>query len=432
MEEDEKVEFRESLDEERTLRTIAAFANQKGGRVFIGIDDRGNAKSANIGKNKLEMLTRRIHDDIHPVVVFDARHERINGKEVLVVEVKEAKRKPVFYNGTAYKRVNKTTLKIVDPEELRNLFENKTIFFDDSICEGASLEGIDEKSVERFANLAASSGRLNASKLSVEEILRKLDLAHESKLKNGAIMLFGKKPLESFNVWGIRCAVLSSGGEFEAIEEFNENIMNSIEKVMDFILQNIRKEMRFEGLRRIETPSIPPEAIREALINAMAHRDYFFPSFIYVSIFPDYLEIKNPGRLEGMGIDDLSKIHPSVIKNARIANVLFLAGYIEKWGSGTLKMINLMREKNLMDPEFASNSMFSVKLFSQKMELNDRERFILKELEKHGRIIPSDISKKMHVSITTAINDLKHLVKLNFAEKVGKNKGSHYKYVKVS
>lgn len=430
MEENEITEFKEALDEDAIIKTITAFSNQKGGKIYVGIKDNGEIKGVVLGKQKIEQFTRKIHDEIKPTPVFSTEIEKSSGKDILVIEVIEARRKPIFYNGIAYKRVNKTTLKVSDPEEIRNLFTNKTVFFDEIICEGATLQDIEERDVAKFVALGQSAGRISLTKENTKDALEKLGLLERGKLKNGAIMLFGKEPRKFFKIWGIKCAGISDNFEFSGLEDYDQNIFVALEKAGEFIAKNIKKEIEVVGLRRIEKPVIPLEVVREALVNAVAHRDYFFHSYIYVAIHPDYLEIKNPGKLEGLTIEELSKDHTSVVKNPHIAQALYIAGFIDRWGSGTLKMTNYMREQRLRAPEFVTNGSFYVRLYYAKQFLNQREEFAIEKIKSENKVTPKEIANKFKVSITAAVSDLKRLVGHGIIEKIGKGKGSYYTFAK--
>ncbi|MFH1095243.1 MAG: RNA-binding domain-containing protein [Candidatus Micrarchaeota archaeon] len=429
--EDHKTEFKKSLDEDAIAKTMTAFANGHGGRVYVGISDDGNVVGARIGKQKLEQFTRRIHDDTTPPIAFETRFEKSGSEEVLVIEVHPAKRKPVFYLGLAYKRVNKTTLKITDPEELRSLFVNKTVFFDDTPCPSAGIKDLDEETIRQFTSMAVASGRLAHPATKEDEFLVKLGLMEGQELKNGAVMLFGRDPSAFFPVWGIRCAVVSSGMDFQDMQDFNGNLILSIDQALLYIRSKVPKEMKVEGLRRVETPRIPERAIREALVNAVAHRDYFFPSFVYVTIGPDYVEIKNPGRLEGLTPDDLSKVHSSVIKNPNIARAFFLCKYIETWGSGTVKIYQAMRQNGLKDPQFGFDPMFSVRLSMQPQKLNERQKYILAAIQAGKSLKPTEVANKYDISVSATVGDFAHLVELGLIQKSGKGRSSVFALTKV-
>ena len=425
--EDQITEFKQSLDEDEIAKTMTAFANGHGGQIFVGITDAGKVVGVTIGKHKLEQFSRRIHDDTTPPIVFETRFEKSGPGEVLVIRVHPAKRKPVFYHGLAYKRVNKTTLKITDPEELRSLFVNKTVFFDDTPCPSAGIKDLDEASIHKFSSMAVTSGRLTHTATKEDEFLSKLGLLEGKDLKNGAVMLFGKNPSAFFPVWGIRCAVVSSGMDFQDMQDFNGNLIQSVEQALGFILSKVPKEIKVEGLHRVETPRIPERAIREALVNAVAHRDYFFPSFVYVTIGPDYIEIKNPGRLEGLTLEDLARVHSSVIKNPNIARVFYLCKYIETWGSGTVKIYQAMRQNGLKDPQFAMDSMFSVRLSMQPQKLNERQKYILATIQAGKPLKPTAVADKYKISVTAAVGDFAHLVSLGLIQKTGRGRASTFK-----
>jgi len=427
MHEDQTTEFKESLDEDDVAQAMVAFANGVGGKIYVGITDDGKLKGISLGKGKLEQFTNKVHNEATPAIAFETAFEKSGSLEILVITVHPAKRKPIFYNGLAYKRVNKTTLKVSDPEELRSLFLNKTVFFDDVACPGAQLADLDEETIHRFISMAATAGRLSSPAAKIDELLSKLGLMSGKEIKNAGVMLFAKNPSAFFHVWGIRCAVVSSAMDFQDMQDFNGNLIQSVEQAMQFIMSKVPKEIRVEGLRRIEIPRIPERAIREALVNAVAHRDYFFPSFVYATIGPDYVEIKNPGRLEGLEIADLAKVHSSVIKNPNIGRIFYLCRYIEAWGSGTVKIYQAMRENGLKDPQFATDLMFSVRLTMQGQKLNERQKYILAAIQAGKLIKPTDVARKYDISVTAAVGDFARLVRLGLIQKSGRGRGSAFK-----
>ena len=427
MHEDQVTEFKESLDEDDIAQTMTAFANGAGGKIYVGISDDGKVKGIAMGKGKLEQFTNKVHNETTPAIVFETVFEKSGQLEILAITVHPAKRKPIFYNGLAYKRVNKTTLKVSDPEELRSLFLNKTVFFDDVSCPEARLADLDEETIQKFASMAATAGRLSSPATKTDELLSKLGLMNGKEIKNGGVMLFAKNPSAFFHVWGIRCAVVSSGMDFQDMQDFNGNLIQSVEQAMQFIMSKVPKEIRVEGLRRVETPRIPERAIREALVNAVAHRDYFFPSFVYVTVGPDHVEIKNPGRLEGLEIADLAKVHSSVIKNPNIGRAFYLCKYIEAWGSGTVKIYQAMRQNGLKDPQFTTDSMFSVRLSMQVQKLNERQKYILAAIQAGKPLKPTDVARKYDVSVTATVGDFANLVKLGLIQKSGRGRASTFK-----
>jgi predicted HTH transcriptional regulator len=174
---------------------------------------------------------------------------------------------------------------------------------------------------------------------------------------------------------------------------------------------------------------LPPDAIGEAIVNAIAHRDYYSNASVEVRLFSDRLEVWNPGKLPGnLTLDDLRTDHPSVPNNPLIAESLYLTRYIEKAGSGTQRMIELCREAGLPEPQFEQRSgSFVITLWRdwltdevmRRFDLNDRQRQAITIVKTQGRITNREYREKTGVVIRSASRDLEDLVSKGLLDKVG-------------
>ena len=428
--ESQETEFKKSLAmEDNILTACVALSNANGGTIFIGIDDNGVVVGADIGKNTIENLAKKMSEQITPKIYPRIDVIEINDKKIIAIVFKESAKKPHFFRGIAYKRVGIANLKI-DPAELEILFVKKhseKIRFDSQPA-SAGLDSIDEVKVESFFSLAKKAKRVSGDFEGTEHTLKNLGLIDENgKLLNSAILLFGKNPSAAFPQHGFRCAV-QSGEEFADFRFFPNDIFTMIEEVYDFVILHIPKRIRIEGTKRVEDPIIPGDVIREAIINSIIHRDYHSSASNYLSISKDHIEINNPGELPpALHIDDLFKAHRSIPRNPFLAKVAFLADYIEQWGTGTRKMVTLMRENGLDDPIFEEKQgFFSVRLFSTSLELNPRVRWAIDFAKERGEIRSRDIMKEFKMTSRTALSDLDWLVKKGFLKRKGKKRGSYY------
>ncbi len=428
MEESETCEFKESLDEEEVIRTLVALANTKGGKILVGVRDDGSAIGFSAGKNKIEAFVSRLNDEVKPSIYPSVRQKQIDGKAVLEIETKESDRKPHFCKGVVYKRVGKSTLRVTDGDEIKRMFLSPEKLFDGAICEGATMSDISDAEVVSFHKAALAKGRLAFSFSSVEETLSKLGLLKEGRVTNAAVLLFGNDPARFFPQHGIRLAILSSSGEMVVMENLDGNIPQCINRTYEFLLQHIKKMVRIEGLIRKETPILPPLAMREAITNALVHRDYLSPAPSYASLSTERLDVKNPGILNGLTIEQLYRVHNSVPRNPLIVKTLHFAGYIEQWGTGTTRMIEWMREAGLEDPKFRElGGFFNVSLAAKRTELNIRQKKALEFVETKGKIKASELARTQKVSIKTAMLDLNGLVKYRLLVKTGVARNSEYR-----
>lgn len=293
--ESEKVEFKPSLSQtDKIMESISAFSNTKGGIVIIGVSDKSEVLGVDIGKKTLESLANKIKQSTDPKVYPSIHVEEIDDKDkqVVVIEVEEGKQKPVLAFGRAYKRVGKTNQKL-GYEEIRNIaLETSKVYWNERICERADLEDIDEEKVRWFLRRAKYERRLELDlETPVREALEKIELLREGKLTNAAILLFGKNPQRFFIQSETRCARFKGAKPLEFIDMkvFGGNIIDQMEDAVEFVKEHIKLHAKIVGMERVERWEYPIDAIREAITNAICHRDYEISANVQVRIFDDFL-----------------------------------------------------------------------------------------------------------------------------------------------
>jgi predicted HTH transcriptional regulator len=187
------------------------------------------------------------------------------------------------------------------------------------------------------------------------------------------------------------------------------------------------------------TYELPPDAVGEAIVNAIAHRDYHSNASVEVRLFTDRLEVWNPGRLPGtLTLDDLRNDHPSVPNNPLIAESLYLTRYIEKAGSGTQRMIELCRSAGLPEPQFEQRSgSFVITLWRDwltdkvlaELDLNNRQVQAVEYVKSHERITNAEYQRVTGAPQRTATRDLNELVQKGVLELEGKGRGAQYRFL---
>ncbi|MEM2116099.1 MAG: ATP-binding protein, partial [Candidatus Woesearchaeota archaeon] len=377
--ESKKVDFKENFGES-VLKTLCAFANIDGREVVIGVNNEGEIIGFSFDNETLREITEKIVTKlgIHP----DISLEREKGKPILRIKVNKSNI-PISYNGKYYERIGNTTREM-NSERLKDFFL-RTKSWDIMITEGARFEDIDKESVKKFIRIARENGRLTIfdENSNIKNIFEHLKLSNKGKLTNAAIILFGKNPQRYFinavtrivrlkNETTIIGDRLIEGNLFKQVVEAEESIKNFL---------GVRYEIK--GLIRKEKWDYPITAIREALINALIHRDYFkWNVQTQIKIFDDYLWFFNIGGLpEGITLEQLKQPHSSVPRNPLIVHIFYLAGLIEEVGSGIGRILNDMKEAKLPEPEFKEEmGGFSVYFrkdiyteeYLRKMGLNER------------------------------------------------------------
>ncbi|MCK4308112.1 putative DNA binding domain-containing protein [candidate division WOR-3 bacterium] len=373
--ESEKIELKKSTAElKQALVSLCAFANSSTGTLYFGISDKGKIIGQEITDSTLKKVSTTILSLIEPRLYPNVYVEKIDKRDILVVEVKNSPEKPYFYKGKSYKRVGTTDVYLSRYEIEKYLYEreNPAYRFDKTIIKEYK-EGVAVKTLRWFLKKAKEERNLPVN-LSENRnvILSKLGLLTQDKLNFAGLIAFGKEIQRYFSDTIVKCALfegIDKTGRILDHIEIKDNIFNQIDYAENFILRNIRKSawINPQTGRREERYELPYLAIREAIANAVAHRDYRISSHIDVAVFDDRIEVWSPGELpSGIKMKDLFKKHISVLRNPAIAEVLFLARYIERWGTGIDKMNRLMQEHGLSIPGYEEISGNFVVIFRRK------------------------------------------------------------------
>ena len=445
MKESQTTEFKKSLGERKEiLETISAFANSKGGKIFIGIEENkdGSIKKVTgitIKGKEIENLGNEIRQNTDPVIYPPIEVKEIEGKSVLVVEVNESQIKPVFAKinkiPIAFRRVGKTNQKI-DANELRQILsEGREFLWDSQICEGATLNDIDEEKVRWFLKEARKHRGLKIpGDAHIEEVLMRLKLLRNGRLTNTAILLFSKEPM--FLQSEVKCIRFSGNDPVKPyidFQTFEGSTLDLIDNARDFVLRNIRKAIWLvpEKVQREEKYEYPPDAIREAIVNAVAHRDYRSPSKVQVMVFDNRIEIWSPGTLpKGIRVEDLKKEHSSIPRNPLLFKQLFWVEYVEDVGGGTLDMMEQCKEWNIPEPEFEHITGSFVVIFKlpplpedlERMGLNERQIKAINYVITKGSITNREYTALTNISRKMATIDLTELVERGLLIRVGEGK----------
>ena len=433
MMETQDIEYKERFGE-GALRTLCAFANTKGGTLYIGVSDEGKVKGINLDNEILKNISNKIVSSlgIHPEIEIEKRE----GKEILKISVKPSA-VPISFNGKYYERVGNTTREM-NPERLKE-FLLKGTNWDGLINEEANFDEIDKETVKLFIRKAKRTGRLTIFEedTDIKTIFEHLKLSVKGKLTNASIILFGKDPQRYFINAVLRIVRLKNqttiiGDRLIAGNLFNQVIQGE-EAIKNFI--NVRYEIK--KLEREEIWEYPLPAIREALINSLIHRDYFkFNVQTQVKIFDDYIWFYNIGGLpEGITLEDLKKPHSSVPRNPLIVHIFYLAGLIEEVGSGIGRMTDSLKSQGLPEPEFKEEmGGFSVRFYKdiyteenlRKMGLNERQIRAVLYVKEKGKITNREYQGINAVSNKTAYIELSDLVKRGILVSIGSGKTLAY------
>jgi len=351
------------------------------------------------------------------------------GKPVLVIEVKPSAIL-VACRGRYYQRIGNTTREI-PAEQLGRYFIAKLGVQWDSVTNGYPLGQIDPAAVRRFLELARNRLPFARGEESVEGVLQKLDLIHDGKITRGAVLLFSKNPQAQFISAQIHMGRFKDDITIIDDKLLKGNLFSQLEGAVQLFRTYLQVRYEFEGTSREEEPlsamqrkeiwDYPIEALREAVINALIHRDYFQAGQeIQIRVYDDRVVITNPGSLpEGMTVDELKREgHRSLPRNALLAQVFYYGELLEKWGTGTSRMIALCRKHGIPEPEFSAHPdwfsvTFTKDLYTDErllaLGLSDRQVKAVRYVKEHGTITNKEYRELTGMSPRAALRELNDL-----------------------
>lgn len=425
--ESETIELKSSLSErQEILETISAFSNTKGGIIYVGIDPQGKVIGIDEGYRTFEDLANEIKQNTDPKVFPTIEGIKIDNRNVLLIKVAEYPTKPVWAKDRVFLRVGRSNQR-ASAEKIRHLiYKSKVFKWDHQIQSKVKFSEIDAARVKLFLQKVEEERNTTFdAPRTAEKILEKLSLSKEGNLTNASLLLFGKDPQKHFVQSEIRCARFNGTEpiEFSDMQVINGTLIEQVPAVMNFIRRHINVSVQITGEpERKETWEYPKEAIREAVINAVCHRNYEDTGNVQVRIFDDRLEVWNPGGLpEGLTLEMLRKDHQSRPRNELIARCFYLLKYIEQWGTGTNRMIKLCQEARLPSLEFYELSDSFIVRFTRKFQkagrtkststvtLTDTQKKIIEYLEKNGEANTYDLMKYLKLTERTVQRNIRLL-----------------------
>lgn len=433
--ETQNIEFKVTWRDEY-LKWICGFANANGGTLFIGKDDTGNVVCLKDAKKLLEEIPNKVRDTLGILVDVNL-HRTDQGKfiEILVEQYPY----PVNYKGQYHYRSGSTKQELKGASLDKFLLQRKGKRWDGVPVPNVSTNDLKQETFDFFRKRAFRSQRIDEESLadSNEHLVENLQLREREFLKRATILLFHKNPEKYITGSYIKIGFFESDSDLRYQDEIHGNLFEQIEKTIGLLFTKyIKALISYEGLNRVETYEYPKEAIREALLNAIAHKDYSGGVPIQISVYKDKLMIWNEGQLpENWTVKTLLEKHASRPYNPDIANTLFRSGYIESWGRGTIKIINECKNAGIPEPVFTYDSSdicveFRKDIYNEKylsdLELNKRQLDALLYFKSKREILSSEYMRRYKITDRSARYDLAELVKKNLLVKQGDRKSTKY------
>lgn len=375
MPEQQNIEYKQSWHDDY-LKWVCGFANAIGGMIYIGIDDKGNVVHLTDYAKLMEDIPNKIRNAMG--IICDVQLEDKQGKKYISIKVNPYS-VAVSLRGRYYYRTGSTKMELTGVELNEFLLKKAGKTWDDVVEEGATMKDIDKPSITKFIADSKEKGRMPQTKgLSAFQILEKLQLTEGRKLKRAAIVLFGKDPNQFYPNVQVK---IGRFGKDSTDLKFHEIVEGNLVYMLDEVQAQLNhkfltRPVDFVGMHRVEKDEYPVDAMREMLLNALVHRTYM-GAHIQLRVYDDKLSIWNEGVLPfGLTLEELKGEHNSRPRNPKIAKACFMAGYIDTWGRGILKIINACKLASLPEPEILEmNGGIQVILFKHlQTEVSERFR----------------------------------------------------------
>ena len=359
------------------MHSACAFLNTDGGWLIFGV-----------APKSLKILGQQVTDDTQREIalalskfnpVANVKPEYIDvpgrpGDQLIAIYFDGWKwgQMPYTYHGCPYYKVESTTQVMPQEmyEERLRAAKPEVFAWERQVAEGITMADLDEKRIYDAVRLGVERGRMpaTAQSESIESLLGKWSLMRDGKVLNGAVALFGKR-FGGFTQMGLRLARFRGTDKIEFVDSgrADGNFFDLLDAGMAFLFKHLSQSGKIVGFKKEEQLEIPAEALREALTNALCHRQLekynLTPS---IAIYDDRVEIENPGRLPlALTPETIKSAHASYPYNPLIAEVLFKSSYLESWGSGVSRMVDACKAQGVAEPEYEENGGF-VKIVFRK------------------------------------------------------------------
>jgi ATP-dependent DNA helicase RecG len=429
-----KIEFKENFDSKGLSHEIVAFANTEGGRIFLGVDDKNKVKGIEIS-NKLKSQIQDLARNCDPAINIELSELG----DILIINVEEGKEKPYSCSSGFYLRQGANSQKMRRSEIIDLISEQNSVKFDNVT---SSLKEFDKDLVRKFLKSAGVDGEIDQS------VLFNLGVTDEKGfLNNTGILFFTKHPKKSLINAYITCARYKGVEKVHVIDrkDLEEDLVTQVEQAVLFVKRNTRLEYEIKGLRRKEIPEYPVEAIREAILNAVMHRDYFERGAnVQIDIFDDRLTVTNIGGLiKPLTKEKLGEI--AVRRNPLIADLFHRIHFVEKMGSGIKRIREECEDHGNVDFEIETDGFFIAKFLLRKeiqvtplvpppvtpqVELTKLEQRIIAEIKKNSKVSRKDIAGDLGIGTDTVKEYIGKLRKKGVLRRIGETSAGHWEVVK--
>lgn len=429
-------------------KTICAMLNHKGGRVLFGVDTQGRILGQDVTDKTVQDVVQELSHLDPPAFPTIERIPLGSGRDVLAVLVERGSRRPYVFKGKAYRRVGTTNVEMSREGYNQMLLEqlHSTSRWENEPASGWTVADLDDTEIVRTLDEAIRRGRAeDPGTRDPSEILRGFGLLRDGQILRAAVVLFAKpdRLLPDFPQCLLRVARFKGTDKTEFIDnrQFHGNAFDLLHRADRFLRDHLPVAGRVVPnlFERADDPLYPPVALREALANAICHRDYVIGGgSVGVAIYDDRLEITSSGTLHfGLTVEDLYKPHESLPWNPLIAAVFYRRGIIETWGRGTLKMAELTQAAGLPRPEIEEVAGAVLVRFRPSLyippqrighDLTERQQGILRTLGGGRPLSLSEIAKQIGFggSLKVLQDDIAFLKRAGLIDLLGRGRGARW------
>lgn len=415
------------------MKSACAFLNTDGGWLIFGVTP---TTLRIVGQDVTESTRREIAlalTHLEPALDIEVEYIDVpnsDGKQLIVMRFDKWVwgMEPYTYHKCPYYRVESVTKEMPRDMFVERLKAARPLDFawDEQIAQGITINDLDEERIRNAVRLGIAGGRINASAegATVETLLGKLKLLNDGKPTNAAVMLFGKNT-DDYPQLLMRMACFKGNDKNEFLDNKRQygNFFDLLDAGTAFCFRNLRLSGKIVGMRREEQLEIPAEALREALINALCHRDYSNPrASVSLAIYSDRVEIVNPGRFPTqLTPENIKRQHDSYPYNIKIAQVLYQTTYLENWGSGVMRMMDLCKAQHMANPDYQLGENTVTIIFRRRNDsqsdsqndsqksLNERQKKIVMLMRNNQHISVGSIAVKLSLSAPTVYREIKKI-----------------------
>ena len=436
--ENQNIEYKESWRDEY-LKWICGFANAQGGKLYIGIKDNGDICGVENAHKLSEDIPNKVRD-VFGIIVDVNLHEH-EGKSYIEICV-DASSYPVSYKGEYHIRSGSTKQQLQGIALTQFLLKKTGLKWDSIPVDNITFDDLDPLIFKIFRREALRNKRMTEEDLNCtdNELLERLNLYSNGKLKRAAVLLFHPNPEKMITGCFTKIAMFENDADILYVDEVHGSLIHQADTVLELLyLKYLKAYITYENVTRVETYPFPKLAVREALFNALIHSDWSASNPIQICVYEDKLYISNNCILEdGWTAETLMAKHRSIPHNPDIAKTFYRAGYIEAWGRGIEKICRICKEYGSPMPVYDARPhdimlrFDALEIVTEKVteKVTENQQKILDEIKTNPYVTQEELSVIIGISKRHIVNNMNKLQALNIIKRVGPDNGGHWEKLK--